>query len=168
MIRIAITGPESSGKTTLCQALSEHFKVAFIPEFARTYLEGTKGEYEQSDLDQIGRGQLKSIQSSQNKIAVCDSDFSVLEIWSHYKYGNVSDFISELVDKEIFDLHILCTPDIPWEADPLRENPDNRSQLFELYVASLNKYNKNYIIVSGEHINRVEKSLERIDHLLKV
>jgi NadR type nicotinamide-nucleotide adenylyltransferase len=168
MIRIAITGPESSGKTTLCRSLSEHFNVAFIPEFARTYLEKTNGEYNQSDLDQMAQEQLKNILSSHNTINICDSDFSVLEIWSHYKYGNVSDFIRELVKKELFDLHILCTPDIPWEEDSLRENPDTRNQLFELYKESLNKYTKNFIIVSGEHKNRVTKSVQAIELLLKV
>jgi len=168
MIRIAITGPESSGKTTLCRSLSEHFNVVFIPEFARTYLEKTNGEYNQPDLDKIAQEQLKNILSSQNAIDICDSDFSVLEIWSQYKYGNVSDIILELVKKDLFDLHILCAPDIPWEEDPLRENPDTRDQLFELYTESLNKYNKNFITVSGAHKNRVEKSVQIIDILLKV
>jgi len=168
MIKIAITGPESSGKTTLSQSLSEHYNVAFIPEFARDYLEQIKGEYSQSDLDEIAQGQLKTIVSSHNEIDICDSDFSVLEIWSNYKYGNVSDYIAELVKKELFDLHILCTPDIPWEEDVLRENPDNRDELFEIYKKSLNKHNKNYIIVSGDHKNRIKKSLQSIDLLLKV
>ena len=168
MIRIAITGPESSGKTTLCLSLAEHFNVASIPEFARVYLERTEGDYEQSDLDQIAEGQLESIVSSSNKVDICDTDFSVLEIWSQYKYGNVSVPIQKLVEQDLFDLHILCTPDIPWEEDPLRENADNRDQLFELYKASLKKYNKNFIIVSGEHESRLEKSLQVIDLLLKV
>ena len=91
MLRIAITGPESSGKTTLASALSEHYKVFFIPEFAREYLEKTKGKYTLEDLDSIARGQLKSLLSCENKIIICDTDFSVLEIWSQYKYKNVSE-----------------------------------------------------------------------------
>ena len=168
MIRIAITGPESSGKTTLCLALSEHFNVVSIPEFARAYLGKTDGKYDQPDLDQIAEGQLESIISSSNKVDICDTDFSVLEIWSQYKYGNVSVPIQKLVEQDLFDLHILCTPDIPWEEDPLREKADNRDQLFELYKASLDRYNKNFIIVSGEHKTRIEKSLQFIDLLLKV
>ena len=168
MIRIALTGPESSGKTTLGQSLSEHFNVALVSEFARTYLEQTGGEYKQSDLDEIAKGQLKSISFTHDKINFCDSDFSVIEIWSQYKYGKVSNVISEIVKKDLFDLHILCTPDIPWEEDALRENPDTRDELFELYIESLNRHNKNFIIVSGEHKSRIEKSLQSIDLLLKV
>lgn len=168
MIRVAITGPESSGKTTLCRSLSEHLNVSFVPEFARSYLEKTNGEYDQPDLDKIAMGQLERVNSSNSEVVISDSDFSVLEIWSQYKYGSVSTSIQELVKQDLFDLHILCTPDIPWEEDSLRENPNNREQLFELYKDSLSNYGKNFIVVSGSHEGRFEKSLQSIGLLLKV
>jgi len=165
MIRVAITGPESSGKTTLSVALADYFKVDSIPEFARAFLEQSGGEYNQSDLDVIAKGQLESILSKKNEVIISDTDFMVLEIWSQYKYGNVSAYISELVQKDFFDLHILCSPDIPWEEDPLRENPDNREALFEMYLSSLKNQNKHFIIVSGDQNQRVVKSLRSIDLL---
>lgn len=168
MIRIAITGPESSGKTTLCRALSEYYNVKYIPEYAREYLENTNGKYQKSDLDEIARGQLKCINDSANLITISDSDFSVMEIWSEYKYGMVSELIQELVTKDLFDLHILCKPDIPWEEDSLRENPDNRDLLYNLYQTSLIKHNKHFITVSGSHKDRLEKSLHNINLLLKI
>ena len=130
MIRIAVTGPESSGKTTLCESLASHFKVAYIPEFARTYLEKTKGNYQQADLDEIAKGQLKNILAATSSVVISDSDFSVMEVWSLYKYGNVSPLIAALVKENTFDLHSLCTPDIPWEEEPLRETPTTRDLLF--------------------------------------
>lgn len=168
MIRIAITGPESSGKTTLCRSLAEHFKVEPILEYAREYLENTNGVYNHSDLDKIAQGQLNAINNLREPVAICDSDFSVLEIWSSYKYGTASELIKELVAKDLFDLHILCNPDIPWEEDPLRENPDNRDQLFKLYERSLIKHNKHFITVSGDQNKRLEKSLQNINLLLKI
>ena len=167
MIRIAITGPESSGKTTLCRSLSEHLNVSFVPEFARSYLEKTNGEYDYPDLNKIAMGQLERVKSSNSEVVISDSDFSVLEIWSQYKYGSVSTSIQELVKQDLFDLHILCTPDIPWEEDSLRENPDNRDQLFELYKDSLSNYGKNFIVVSGSHESRFEKSLQSIRSTFK-
>lgn len=167
MIKIAITGPESSGKSTLAKSLCEHLKIDFIPEFARLYLERLGRNYNQSDLDEIAQGQLKNILNSKGEIIISDSDFSVLAIWSQYKYGTISEQINELVKKNIFDLHILCTPDILWEADPLRENPNNRDELFELYKQSLLKHGKNFITVSGAHKKRMEKSLKKIISLKK-
>ena len=168
MLRIAITGPESSGKTTLAKALSEHYNISFVPEFARTYLEKTEGKYEQLDLDKIAQGQLKSLISAEDSIVISDTDFSVLEIWSQYKYKNTSELINKLVQKELFDLHILCSPDIPWEADLLRENPNSRDLLFKLYSKSLNSNNKNFIVVNGSAKNRLEKSIQAVDPLIKL
>jgi len=168
MLRIAITGPESSGKTTLAKALSEHYNISFVPEFARTYLEKTEGKYKQLDLDIIAQGQLKSIISAEDTIVISDTDFSVLEIWSQYKYKNTSELINKLVQKDLFDLHILCSPDIPWEADLLRENPNSRDLLFELYSKSLNSNNKNFIVVNGSAKNRLEKSIQAVDPLIKL
>ena len=168
MLRIAITGPESSGKTTLAKALSEHYNISFVPEFARTYLEKTEGKYEQLDLDKIAQGQLKSLISAEDSIVISDTDFSVLEIWSQYKYKNTSELINKLVQKDLFDLHILCSPDIPWEADLLRENPNSRDLLFKLYSKSLNSNNKNFIVVNGSAKNRLEKSIQAVDPLIKL
>ena len=168
MLRIAVTGPESSGKTTLCGALAEHYQVCYIPEYARTYLELTQGQYQCTDLEIIAQGQLESLLSFKGQIAICDTDFSVLELWSKYKYNKVSDNIKELVAKDYFDLHVLCTPDMPWELDPLRENPNSRAELFDLYKTNLNKYNKNFIVVNGPHEKRLKKTTQAIDRLKKV
>ena len=94
MIRIAITGPESSGKTTLCKALAAYYGLGYIPEYARTYLEKTKGKYEQSDLDHIARGQYDNLINAPGDLLICDTDFHVIEVWSAYKYESVSSYIS--------------------------------------------------------------------------
>ena len=168
MYKIAITGPECSGKTTLCTSLSNHFNVPYIPEYARLFLEGKDQHYNQTDLDLIAMGQINSLQTFQNSPLISDTDFCVLEIWSHYKYQNVSDLIQELVAKYFFDLHILCTPDIPWVFDKLRENPNSRMYLFDLYKATLLRHNKNFIIVNGAHSKRVEKSIQVIEEYINI
>ena len=105
--------------------------------------------------------------SFKGQIAICDTDFSVLELWSKYKYNKVSDDIKELVAKDYFDLHVLCSPDMPWESDRLREHPNSRAELFELYKTNLNKYNKNFIVVNGPHEKRLKKTTQAIDRLKK-
>ena len=168
MLRIAITGPESSGKTTLCRLLSEHFKVPFIYEYARTYLENKSGVYKQSDLDFIAKEHLKNILSSSHTVSISDTDFSVLEIWSEYKFKKSSELIKELASQDLFDLHILCRPDIPWVADELRENEHSRYYLFELYKASLTRHRKNFIEVDGSLENRIKKSVQYIEELINL
>ena len=166
MLRIAITGPESCGKTTLAKNLAKVFSVAYIPEFARQYLQEKGLKYDQWDLDEIAQGQLKSIHYSQNSINIVDTDFVVLKVWSDEKYNFSSPMIGKLVSENHFNLHILCAPDIPWEDDPMRENSNDRHVLFEKYLNVLNAYKKDFIIVSGSHDERLNKSISTI-HKLK-
>ncbi|MFT5861119.1 MAG: NadR type nicotinamide-nucleotide adenylyltransferase [Flavobacteriaceae bacterium] len=167
MIRIAITGPESSGKTTLGKALALELSATFVPEFARDFLANLDRAYSQADLTTIAKGQLDVMLSSSAEIQIIDTDFIVLKIWSEEKYASTSIAIEELISKNYFDLHILCTPDIPWESDPLRENPNDRNRLFQLYHESLTKMNKPFIIVNGPHNNRLTKSLSTINAISK-
>jgi NadR type nicotinamide-nucleotide adenylyltransferase len=167
IIRIAITGPESSGKTTLVKALSDQFEVSPVPEYARQYLEENVTGYIQEDLDEIALGHQESISLSQNSINIIDTDYVVLKVWSEDKFEFSSGLINRLVSENHFDLHILCSPDIPWEEDPLRENPEDRHKLFEKYLEVLNKYRKDYIIVSGTHDKRLKKSIQAITAIIE-
>ena len=89
----------------------------------------------------------------------------MLKVWSEHKYDFASTYINELVSENHFDLHVLCAPDIPWEADPLRENPDDRHILFEKYISVLNAFKKDFIIVNGALEGRLKKSIQVIDQL---
>ena len=168
MKKVAITGPESSGKTTLTKALGEYFDVAPIPEYAREFLEENGLEYTQLDLDDIAEGHEENLQiflTESSPINVVDTDFVVLKVWSEHKYGFASSLINSLVSQNHFDLHILCAPDIPWEDDPMREHPDDRHVLFEKYINTLNTFKKDFIIVNGSHEDRLKKSIAAINQL---
>ena len=163
MIRIALTGPESSGKTTLALQLSEALEASVSLEYARLYLDRIIRDYNQEDLDKICIGHREQWENEiEPDILVVDTDFIVLKIWSEVKYGNVSSTITDAVNANYFDLHILCTPDIPWEYDPQREHPEQRDELFQLYRKELIASKKNFIEVSGSREERLKKSLEAI------
>lgn len=165
MIRIAITGPESTGKTRLAEALADLKKGIYIPEFAREYLETNGPEYVPDDLDIITRGHAASIEAVAGDLIVVDTDFVVLKVWSEYKFEKASALINRKVSENWFDLHILCAPDIPWEEDVLRENPLDRDILFERYVEVLEKYKKEYLIVEGPHEKRLKKASAAVEQL---
>lgn len=166
MIRIAVTGPESCGKTTLAEALAKHFSAPFIPEFAREYLLSLSRPYNQDDLDQITEGHLKSISATTAPLQIVDTDFVVMKVWSKYKYGNCSEFIHEQVKTNYFDLHLLCSPDIPWEEDELREHPEEREKLFEIYVDQLTRLEKPFVIIKGTEKDRLQQAISAIQTLL--
>ena len=148
--RIAITGPECSGKTTLAETLHEHLGGTLVLEFARRYLDKTGGRYEQEDLDAIALGQMRQWMATHQHPIISDTEMSTLKIWSLEKYGSCSDLIQTFYDKQQFDLYILCRPDIAWVADPLRENPNDRDLLFKKYLTELESSDREFIIWEGE------------------
>jgi nicotinamide riboside kinase len=159
MIRIAITGPESCGKTSLSIKLAEYFGVSVIPEFARTFLEEKQGVYEKSDLDKIAKKQV-DLWNNDARFLICDTELTVLKIWSEVKYGSTSSLIQALYEEQTFDHYFLCKPDIPWEPDPLREHPNDRDILFEYYENELQSLKRNYSIVSGTLQERLNQCLK--------
>ena len=158
MLKIIVIGPESSGKTTLCKSLSNHFKIPFSKEYAREYLEKLGEDYSQEDLIKIAKEQLKSEQNTQ----LLDTDLITIKIWSHYKYGSCDKWILEQIknQKTKKRFYLLCKPDIAWEEDPLRENSKNRMELFDLYKKELKNLSHDYYIVEGE--NRTIDTISKI------
>lgn len=166
MLKVIVTGPESSGKTTLCKSLSKHLNLSFTKEFAREYLNKLNRNYTQEDLTDIAKGQLKNeLLTSKEEISIHDTDLITIKIWSEYKYGSCDKWVLEKIEEQKVEnrFYLLCKPDIPWEADPLRENPLNRDELFEIYKKELEILGHKYFIVEGK--DRVEESISKITSL---
>lgn len=164
--KIAFTGPESSGKTTLALQVAAKWKGLYIEEFAREYL-AQKSSYVQSDLDAIAKGQQEKW-NVQTPLLVADTDMTVLCIWSQYKYESISDCIRKGFLEQDFDILFLCKPDIPWEFDPLRENPENRDELFDLYHSFLLENKQKFVVVEGDEVNRSRIVDEEMRKLIAV
>ena len=166
MLKVIVTGPESSGKTTLCKSLSKYLNLSFTKEFAREYLNNLNRSYTQEDLTDIANGQLKNeLLTSKEKISIHDTDLITIKIWSEYKYGSCDKWVLEKIEEQKVEnrFYLLCKPDIPWKADPLRENPLNRDELFEIYKKELERLGYKYFIVEGK--DRVERSISKITSL---
>lgn len=169
MLKIAILGPESSGKTTLCEALAAHFQASRVPEFARAYLGPRNGRYERADLLPIAVGQCAAEDTAMRgeaSVVFCDTEMITIRIWSEEKFGACDARIIRLSVERHYDHWLLCRPDIPWEPDPLRENPLDRDRLFGVYEARLNKLGKPYTIIHGENPLRMRTAIARVSALL--
>lgn len=165
-MRIAITGPESSGKTTLALHLAEGLGSVYIPEFAREYLLERNGIYEQQDLVTIAKGQFDSWEKMEDQSSlVSDTEMLVMKVWSDFKYGQCDPAILELLNKQHFDYYFLCRPDIEWEEDPLREHPEQREELFEIYLTELKNRNLPFSIVEGNIDKRLIFCMDMIQQL---
>jgi NadR type nicotinamide-nucleotide adenylyltransferase len=167
MKKIAIIGPESTGKSTLTKGLAEYFQEPFVPEYGRKYLEENGSEYVMSDLLKISKGMLQEEQEqSKNarQFLFCDTDLIMMKVWYEVKYGECHPYVLDKLSQKPYDFYLLCAPDLPWKADPLRENPNIREELFERYHKELIDYNLNYTVISGTE-GRLEMAINRVNKL---
>ncbi|MBM3169671.1 MAG: ATP-binding protein [Bacteroidetes bacterium] len=165
--RILILGPESSGKSTLAEALAQHFQEPWVPEVARQYLQDLNRPYDFEDLLHLGKQQmrLEDEQASKAKSYLfCDTDLRVIQIWSLHRFGKIDPWVQEELGRRTYDLILLCAPDLPWQADPLREHPlpEHREGFFEQYLQLAKESGISYRIISGNAEQRVRTSLEAI------
>ena len=155
MKKIVFTGPESSGKTTISESVAQKFNLPIVEEYARKYLTELNRAYIYDDLLEIAKGQLKAEKKhSQSQLIICDTNLQVIKIWSQIKYNRCHSFILDNQDPNCF--YLLCSPDFTWEYDPLRENKNNRYQLFEKYHEDLIKNQYDFKIIKGSHENRMK------------
>ena len=167
--RIAITGPESTGKTWLAEKLASHYDTNMVSEYARTYFCDKEYKYTVDELITIAKRQIaneEGIAKFSNNLLFCDTDLIVMKIWSKVVFNYVPEWIKKHVSEHIYDLYLLCYPDINWKSDSLRNNPHDRQYLFKLYVNELEQNNFNYRIVKGIGAQRIENAVSFVNELI--
>lgn len=169
MLTVGIVGPESTGKTTLAQGLAKHFNTSWVPEFAREFLSELDRPYVKEDLVAIARGQMKlekKLRKTAKNVLFLDTDLMVIKIWSEYKYGSCDPWILQQLNMNRPSIYFLTHFDIPYEEDPLRENPTTRPELFDLYEAALKKSGTPYFVLQGNQAKRLETAIQKINSIL--
>jgi NadR type nicotinamide-nucleotide adenylyltransferase len=170
VLKVAIVGPESTGKTVLAKRLANHFKTEWVPEYARDYLNEINRPYTRVDLEIIALEQInkeEQLEKKVDKLLVCDTTLLVIKIWSEFKYGDCPEWIRDEVKHRYYDLHLLTGIDIPWEEDPQREHPHKRQYLYDLYVRELRTLGIDFIDIKGSPDERLKRSIEAINTFLK-
>jgi len=165
MIRVAVTGPESTGKTMLCAQLSNHFGCPVVAEYARTYLEKLNRPYTFEEVEMIALTQLKQeseILNTNPDLLIADTELLVIKIWMQHKFNKIPPWLEMKLAEQEYDLYLLCNADIAWEYDPLRENPGAGKYFFDLYLNELKNRNYNYIVISGNYQQRFDSAVEKI------
>jgi len=158
--RIAVIGPESSGKTTISKFIKLEFGAKYIAEYAREYLMNLDdySNYSVDDLVIIAKKQFYYCNKNANiEMIVCDTEILTIKIWAEDKFAYCPEEIDKLFQLQEFDLYILCKPDIEWEPDPLREDKDRRDVIYEKYKLYCVKNKMNYVEIEGDIRKREEK-----------
>ena len=165
IIKVAITGPESTGKSTLAAQLATHYQTVWVPEFARSYIAELPQRYTPQDIEKIARGQFSSVQealSAANKILFADTDLLVIKIWFTHAFGYCPAWILDALEKQDFEFYLLMNVDLPWQADEQREHPHLRQFFYDWYKQELELYGFPFAEISGNQEERFQNALEHV------
>ncbi|HEX2934016.1 MAG TPA: ATP-binding protein [Bacteroidales bacterium] len=166
---IVVTGPESTGKTTLTKDLAKHYNTSYIPEYAREYIENLQRPYEYADLEIIAKRQVQDLKDSvdkENGYLFLDTFLIITKVWFDIVYDECPDWIIDEIENCKVDLFLVCDTTLPWEPDNVRENGgEMREILFERYINELEAFNLPYEIVTGTGEDRIHSAIQHIQTL---
>ncbi len=173
-VKVVLFGPESTGKTTLSKALARHYNSVWVPEYARDYLQdkwnNQRKTCESNDLLPIAKGQMKlenELAKKTDSVLICDTDLLETKVYSETYYSGICDpLLEKYALNNTYDLYFLTYIDTPWEADDLRDKPEEREAMFNAFQAALIKHNKPYVLLKGDKKTRLEIATKQIDLLL--
>jgi NadR type nicotinamide-nucleotide adenylyltransferase len=181
IIKVVVIGPESTGKSSLCEQLANHYNTEWVKEYAREYLLTNGTEYSYDDLLEIAKGQLAlenvaielvenkttniSASNSTSQIILLDTNMYVLKVWCEFVFEKCHPWILNQIVENSYDLYLLCDVDLPWVKDELREYPDLeiREKLYHHYKDLLVNQSTPWVNISGNYQQRLENAINAID-----
>lgn len=165
IIRIAVLGAESTGKTTLARSLALRFQTVWVPENAREYMNVHPGEYKLQDVEKIAREQLAQesrMISNANQFIFIDTELIIAKVWSVDVFGSCPKWIEDSIKSHQYDLYLLTANDLPWVPDPVRMNAQRRDYFFNWYKRELENHGLPYEIVTGRYEARLLSAITAI------
>ena len=192
LIKVAVIGPESTGKSTLCELLAQHYNTPWCPEFAREYLLTHGTGYTYDDLLYIAKGQLamedeytqslfgssesgvnnslydSKLRTLNSKLLFIDTEMYVMKVWCEFVFGKCHRWVLNQIIERKYDLYLLCNTDLPWVKDELREYPDlkTRDQLYHIYKDIMINQSTPWVDISGDYDERLQKAVKAVDQLM--
>ncbi len=181
IIKVVVIGPESTGKSSLCEQLANHYNTEWVKEYAREYLLTNGTEYSYDHLLEIAKGQLDlenaaielvdnkttniSESNSSSKIILLDTNMYVLKVWCEFVFEKCHPWILNQIVENSYDLYLLCDVDLPWVKDELREYPDLeiREKLYHHYKDLLVNQSTPWVNISGNYQQRLYNAINAID-----
>lgn len=170
IFKIAVVGPESTGKSTIAEQLADHYHTIWVPEFARGYCENLTAPCTWEDEINMFHGQLaleKQLLPKANKLLICDTTFITVKIWSDHSFGKSPQEVNDKLYLHPYNFYILLDIDLPWQDDPLRDFPDLREHFMAIWHKELKALDAVYTVVSGSGATRLNNAIKAVDRFLK-
>jgi len=152
-MRIVLTGPESTGKTTLARALALEWKAPCVPEASRLLAEAmAPAALSAATVDPIARLTMRLADEALARAPariVFDTDLVSTIVYARHYYGDCPAWIVTEARARCADRYLLCLPDLPWVADGIRDRPAQRDLLLTSFRAVLLEIGAGVVEISG-------------------
>jgi len=167
LIKIAVVGPESTGKSTIAKRLAAHFQTVCVPEYAREYCKNLGNNYSLQDEVNMYYGQIaledSLIPLAQQEMIICDTTILTVKIWCDHLFSETPIAVLDEIQRRTYDYYLLMDIDLPWEDDPLRDFPEQREHFLSVWKKELQDLNAPYQVISGLGEARIAHALQAVN-----
>jgi NadR type nicotinamide-nucleotide adenylyltransferase len=173
--RVCVIGAESTGTTTLAEALARHYQTAWVPEYGRLYTEATRYqrvnlEWTSEEFIHIAEMQNRMedwLATVANRILFCDTDAFATNLWHERYMGALLPALEPYIADRKYDLYLLTDVDIPYVQDTIRDGKEIRHAMHKRFADEMKRRGKPYFLLSGRHTERMKRAVEACERLLR-
>ncbi len=172
-LRIAVYGPESTGKTELATKLAAHFGAPLVAEYARERWDA-QGALGLEDMLPVAHEQWRredAAAAQAQRLVICDTDALTTMLWSDLLYGTTPDELRRGAEKrcQAYALYLLLDIDVPFAPDPQRCFPDpaDREKAMRIWRGALDRRHLPYELIRGTWAEREAAAIKAVEHVLQ-
>ena len=173
--RVVVLGAESTGKSTLAEALARTLETVWVPEHGRWYWEGRRylrdRSWSSDELRRIAAAQRRLeddlARRSANGLVIADTDALVTAVWHERYVGRSDPELDELAAKLTPDLYLHCWPDVEWVQDGTRESEAHREWMHDSLTARAESSGVPVVSLRGPHDRRLAEALAEVRPLVR-
>ena len=180
-LRIAVYGPESTGKTRLAEKLAAHFGAPLVAEYARERWDQQGGVLALEDMLPVAREQWRRedaaareichiIDDKRSSLVICDTEALTTMLWSDLLYGTCPDELRRGAEKRSrnYALYLLLDIDVPFAPDPQRCFPDpaDREKCMRIWRGALDRRQLPYELIQGDWAQREQRAVAAVRAIL--
>lgn len=165
MIKVVLTGSESSGKTELARRLGEHFHAPVSVEFVREFAAARDGKLTFGDHGPIARGQMAAEEAAiarAKDLVFLDTDLVSTVVYCEHYFGQSPEWIEHEARIRAGQLYLLLKADIPWVPDEVRDRGERREEMHVLFRQKLHDLGLGFVEIGGQRDERFADAVRAI------
>lgn len=190
VLRIAVFGPESTGKTQLAAKLAAHFDAPLVTEYARERWDAQGGFLGLEDMLPVAQEQWRredeavraagvcslldykrTAAARARGLVICDTEALTTVLWSDLLYGTTPEAVRRGAEKRCrnYALYLLLDIDVPFSADPQRcfPAPEDREKCRRIWRGALERRNLPFVEIRGDWTERERAAIAAVEVVLR-